>query len=136
MRSGFIDTNILIYAAEEKTPTSRKTVIARELLLLPGLHLSVQVLSEFIVSARHPRKLGLTPRREGEWIEELLGYRITPLTTDTFLKAIELHGRYRISHWDSLIVASARQCGCDTLFSEDLQHDQEYGGIRVVNPFK
>ena len=136
MKNGFVDTNILVYAADEKTPVARETVIARELLLLPGLNISVQVLSEFIVSARHPHKLGLSPGRQAEWIEQWLAYPIAPLTCDTFLDSIRIHDRYQLSHWDSLIIATARECGCDTLFSEDLQHGQDYDGIRVVNPFK
>jgi len=136
MKSGFVDTNILVYAAEESTPIARKTVIAREVLLLPELYLSVQVLSEFIASARNPRKLALPSDREAEWIEEWLGYPIAALNCDTFLNAIEIHGQYQLSHWDSLILATARQCGCDTLFSEDLSDGQDYGGIRVVNPFR
>jgi len=47
MPNAFVDTNVLVYAAEEKFPLARKTVIARELLLQPGLRFSVQVLNEF-----------------------------------------------------------------------------------------
>jgi predicted nucleic acid-binding protein len=25
--------------------------------------------------------------------------------------------------------------GCTTVYSEDLNHGQDYGGVRVVNPF-
>jgi predicted nucleic acid-binding protein len=30
---------------------------------------------------------------------------------------------------------AAQELGCDTLYSEDLNAGQVYGGIRVVNPF-
>ncbi|MEQ1804280.1 MAG: hypothetical protein ABL900_02800 [Burkholderiaceae bacterium] len=36
---------------------------------------------------------------------------------------------------DALIVASAQQQGSGHLLSEDLQHDQQIDGVRVVNPF-
>jgi predicted nucleic acid-binding protein len=39
--SGFLDTNILIYAADRSAPIPRKTKIARELLLQDELYLSV-----------------------------------------------------------------------------------------------
>ena len=32
--------------------------------------------------------------------------------------------------------ASARELGCTTLFSEDFHHDQDYDGVRVINPFR
>jgi predicted nucleic acid-binding protein len=34
-----------------------------------------------------------------------------------------------------LIIAAARLSDCDLLYSEDLNHGQDYGGIRVENPF-
>lgn len=57
MPNAFVDTNILVFAADESTPKDRKTVIALELLRQPGLRFSVQVLNEFVASARHPGKL-------------------------------------------------------------------------------
>jgi len=56
MKRAFVDTNVLVYAADESKPTPRKTRIARELLLQRGLVLSVQVLSEFTVNARNEKK--------------------------------------------------------------------------------
>jgi len=35
----------------------------------------------------------------------------------------------------ALIVASAIEAGCDTLFSEDMQHGRKIGGLAIVNPF-
>ncbi len=54
---------------------------------------------------------------------------------DTFVQALVVHERYQLSHWDSLIVASARETGCRILYSEDLIHGQDYDGAKVVNPF-
>ena len=34
-----------------------------------------------------------------------------------------------------LIVCAARSAGCTVLYSEDLQHGQRFGSLRVVNPF-
>ena len=135
MPNAFVDTNILVYAAEEKTPMDRKTRIARELLLQPGLHFSVQVLSEFIAAARHPQKLNLPQDRERRWTEGWLLRPISALTTATFVQALAIHARFGISHWDSLIVASAIETDCKILYSEDLGHGQNYRDVRVVNPF-
>jgi predicted nucleic acid-binding protein len=34
--------------------------------------------------------------------------------------------RYRISYWDAAIVAAARALGARVLYSEDLNHGQDY----------
>jgi len=133
--NAFVDTNILVYAADERNPLDRKTVIARELMLGRHLQLSAQVLNEFAVTARHPQKLNLSEEKEGEWLAEWLRLPIAPLTVEIFLAALALHARYQISHWDALIVDAALETGCDILYSEDLNGGQDYDGVKVVNPF-
>jgi hypothetical protein len=46
--------------------------------------------------------------------------------------AIEKEDRYNISFWDALILAAA-ESGGDT---EDLNEDQQYGGVLARNPFR
>ena len=46
-----------------------------------------------------------------------------------------LQQRYSLSWWDALIVAAAQTCECAMLLTEDLQHDQVFGQIRVIDPF-
>lgn len=135
MPGAFVDTNILVYAADERVPSARKTVIARELLRLPDLHISVQVLNEFTANARHPAKLNFTLLQEHDWTSCWLLFPVAPLTVDTFLAANLVHARYRISHWDSLILASAKESDCSLVYSEDLGHAREYDGVTVLNPF-
>lgn len=136
MATAFVDTNVLVYAAEERLPSPRKTVIARELLLQRGLVISVQVLNEFVANARHPRKLAFSPEQEDDWLVRFLQFGIAPLTLETFLTAKRLHRSHRISHWDSLILASATEMGCAIVYSEDLSHGQRFGEVQVVNPFR
>jgi predicted nucleic acid-binding protein len=50
-------------------------------------------------------------------------------------KTIRIHRRYRLSWYDSLIVAAAQQAGCKRLYSEDLQHGQQFGTMTIHNPF-
>ncbi len=50
--------------------------------------------------------------------------------------ALEIKARYQISYWDSAIVAAARAGDCSEILSEDMSHGQDYGGVKVVNPFK
>ena len=43
--------------------------------------------------------------------------------------------RHGLRIYDSLIIAAALEAGCDTLYSEDMQHGQVIEGIRIENPF-
>ena len=41
----------------------------------------------------------------------------------------------RLSYWDALMLASAREVGCTTFISEDLQDGARLFGLEIVNPF-
>jgi predicted nucleic acid-binding protein len=49
---------------------------------------------------------------------------------------LDEQARWQISLWDALMVAAARASGATELISEDLNHGQDYGGVRVINPFR
>ena len=38
--------------------------------------------------------------------------------------------------WDGLIINAAHSSGAEILYTEDLNHGQILGGVRVVSPFK
>ena len=136
MKNAFVDTNILVYAASHSGVEGRKRSIAREITLLPQLHISVQVLNEFISVARNPKKLNLDPQEESRWLQEWLSLKIGDMTFATFESALEIHLRYQLSHWDSLIVSSALEAGCGKLYTEDMQHGQNIEGMEIINPFR
>jgi predicted nucleic acid-binding protein len=50
--------------------------------------------------------------------------------------ALETRERYQVSYWDAAILEAARAAGCPLVLSEDLAHGQDYGGVRVENPFR
>src|SRR5664279_838560 len=49
---------------------------------------------------------------------------------------IELSQRFKISFWDAAIIFAAERLGAPVLYTEDLNHGQFYGDVRVVNPFR
>jgi predicted nucleic acid-binding protein len=51
------------------------------------------------------------------------------------LQAIAIARRHDISHWDGLILVAAEKAGLDIVYTEDLNHGQTYGRVRVCNPF-
>jgi predicted nucleic acid-binding protein len=128
--SAFFDTSILVYAQQ----TGDKANRARA-LFAGGGKLSVQVLNEFAsVSRRKQRK---DWREIAEAISDALTLVDPPLaiTLDLHAAGRALADDHRLSFYDALIVAAAIEAGCDTLFSEDMQHGRKFGSLIVVNPF-
>lgn len=126
----FFDTNILVY-----TTTSDAKKPQAVACLARGGCASVQVLNEFVHVAR--RKL----RHDWPQIELALGlFRaslddVAPVTLNTHLGAVSLAREHGLSFYDALVVAAAIEAGCDTLFTEDMQHGRKFAGLTIVNPF-
>jgi len=59
----------------------------------------------------------------------------SPLTLQLHGSALAIAERYGYRIYDALIIASAAEAGCRTLYSEDLADGQEIAGVRIVNPF-
>jgi predicted nucleic acid-binding protein len=60
---------------------------------------------------------------------------IMPLTADTHAAALRLAREHGVAFCDALVVASAIEAGCDTLYSEDMQHGRMIGKVTIRNPF-
>jgi predicted nucleic acid-binding protein len=126
----FFDTNILVYTATSDAKKQRAADCLRR-----GGCASVQVLNEFVHVAR--RKL----RHDWPQIEFALGLfhaaldDVVPVTLNTHAGAVSLAREHGLPFYDALIVVAAIEAGCDTLFSEDMQHGRTIGGLAIVNPF-
>ena len=70
-----------------------------------------------------------------EWIEQWAAFPCQAIDRQLVQIAIVLSARYAISYWDAAILAAAEVLGCHTVYSEDLNDGQQYGRVRVVNPF-
>jgi predicted nucleic acid-binding protein len=128
--SAFFDTNILVYAQQ----ADRKADRARA-LFADGGKLSVQVLNEFAAVSR--RKQRKSWREIDEAIDDVLSVVDPPLalTHELHTAARSLAEDHGLSFYDALIVAAAVEAGCNTLFTEDMQHGRSIGGLAIVNPF-
>lgn len=132
----FVDTNILLYAISSKPEEQTKTLLARQILREQRWRWSAQVAGEFFANAVSPkRRFRITAKEAAAFIETWLAFPMASLTPDIVLEAITMHQRYQLSYWDSAIIAAARTLNCDVVYSEDLNSDQDYDGVRVVNPF-
>ncbi len=133
----FVDTNVLLYAASTAAEEARKTAVARALLASPDLALSVQVLQEFYVQAtRAGRRDPLTHRQAATLIEAWLRFPVQETSVALVQAAADTSHRRRMSYWDAAIVEAARMLGCDVVLSEDLTDGQDFGGVRIENPFR
>jgi len=96
---------------------------------------SGQVLQEFYTATTRKGGSPLTPDEAFAWIEYLVRLPCVPIGAPLVMHAIWVSERYRINYWDGAIVAAAEALGAETLYTEDLNHGQLYGSVRVVNPF-
>jgi predicted nucleic acid-binding protein len=131
----FCDSNILLYAASNAPEDAAKRAVARRVLALPGVGFSVQVLQEFYVNATRKQILRLSENEAVAILASLHGFPILPVTEELVFAAIDVKSRHHVSYWDAAIIAAARALGARELYSEDLNAGQDYGGVRVVNPF-
>ena len=127
----FLDTNILVYAQQNAPHAPR----AREIIWQGGA-ISVQVLNEFTSVAVRKLRLGWPEIEEAlADITAALG-EAEPLTAQTHAAAFALARDHSFSFYDALIVAAAQQAGCNVLYTQDMQHGREIGGLRIVDPFR
>ncbi|MCZ7574862.1 MAG: PIN domain-containing protein [Ardenticatenaceae bacterium] len=134
----FVDTNILIYAHDRSAGV--KHLQAKTLLQeLWNTHtgcLSVQVMQEFYVNVTRKVARPLSPEAAAQIIADLAVWDVHRPAVEDILDAIGVQARYQLSFWDAMIVVSAQQLGCRTLWSEDLNSGQVYDGVTVRNPFQ
>ena len=133
----FVDTNVLIYAEDRAHADKHRAARTwlRTLWLNHRGRLSNQVLNEFYANATRKLKPAMPA---GDARAEVRRYqRWNPWVCDhaTVENAWAVESRFKLSWWDALIVAAAQQQGCTLLLTEDLQHDQQIDGLRIVNPF-
>lgn len=132
----FLDTNILLYGYDLDAPEKR--AVALDLIeqgwsQSGSTTLSVQVLQEFVVNfvkAGHSREEAATVAGD------FSNWPVVDLTLPLFRLALAVQARWKISLWDAMIVAAAQTSGARELLTEDLNHGQDYGGVKVINPFQ
>ena len=136
MADCFLDTNILLYAVSTNAAEADKTRTARTLVQSADWAWSAQVAAEFIRAGTSPRQRKPLTRAEARrWIETWLAFPMAAVDGALVLEAVQIAERFQTSHFDAQILAAAKRMGCTTVYSEDLNHGQDYGGVRVVNPF-
>ncbi len=133
----FVDTNILIYAHDSSAGVKhdKAKALLNELWRSGDGYLSIQVLQEFYVNVTRKLAIPLSPELAIEIITDLSTWRVHSPKASDLIDAIGLQTRRQISFWDAMILTSARQLGCQMVWSEDLNAGHNYEGIEVRNPF-
>jgi predicted nucleic acid-binding protein len=134
----FLDTNVFVYTFDSNAP--KKAQRAAELILQAirtrtGI-VSYQVVQEFFNVALRRFVQPMTVADA----EQYLSTTFRPLLSvhsshSLYGEALRIGARFKLSWCDSLIVASATEGQCDVLYTEDLQHGQEFGSLKACNPF-
>jgi predicted nucleic acid-binding protein len=133
----FLDTNILLYSISRDAGEAAKRDRAVALLERDDGALSVQVLQEFYVQAtRSTRPDPLPHDIAAGLIATWTRFALQDITLSIVMGALEIRTSHGLSYWDSAIVAAARALGCRELYSEDMNHGQQFEGVTVVNPFR
>ena len=134
----FIDTNLFIYQldATDNAKAAVANRIIRSGIKTGNACISFQVVQECLNTILRKAAICLSTDQAMQYLDASLApllqvYPSIPL----YRHCLEVQARYRFSFYDSLIIAAALEAGCNTLYSEDLQHGQKIAGLRVENPF-
>ena len=131
----FFDTNVLVYAAVGTGKDESKRKRALDLIQSEDFGTSAQVLQEFFVTVVKKALRPLSAAQALEWIEQWAAFPCQPIDRELVQIAVGLSERFTISYWDAAILAAAEALGSRIVYSEDLNDGQQYGEVRVINPF-
>ena len=133
----FVDTNVLVYREDASDPVkqSRAGDWIAYLAHRRATRISYQVLQELYATLRRKLRPAFDAGEAQAIVRDLALWQ--PVAADLAIleRGWVLQDRYSLSWWDALIVAAAQSCGCAAVLTEDLQHGQTFGRVRVIDPF-
>jgi predicted nucleic acid-binding protein len=93
---------------------------------------NLQVLQEMHVNLG---KRGASQAEATRIVRDLAACPVVDHSLALLQAAMDEQSRWGISLWDALILAAARASGASELITENLNHGQDYAGVRVFTPF-
>ena len=130
-----LDTKILVHAVDSREGRKRE-LATRIIEAAAGLDcpLALQVVGEFTAAAA--AKLKLDAKDAAARAAQLIaGFDTFGYSVHAVRAALEEAPKGRFSYWDGVLLASAAEAGCTTIFSEDMADGARFGSIGVANPF-
>jgi predicted nucleic acid-binding protein len=133
----FVDTNVLVYAHDVTAGVKHQRArgLVEELWQSRQGCLSIQVLQEFLVITTRKIPQPLEASVAAQVVADLAHWHVHAPVPSDVRAAIDIHTRTGLSFWDSMILHSAKELGCQLVHSEDLNPGQDYSGVHVRNPF-
>ena len=134
----FLDTNILVYTFD-RTDSSKRLkangLLADALETHRGI-ISYQVVQEFLNVATRKFSDPMTVPEAQLYLARIL-MPLCEVFPDSALysQALSTAGESGMAFCDALIISSAIAGGCDTVWTEDLQHGREIGTVTIRNLF-
>jgi predicted nucleic acid-binding protein len=134
----FLDTNIIVYTFDSASPVKQERAKALVRAALEGAgRISWQVIQEFCNAAIRKFRKPMSSDDLRRYQDGVLFPLCTVWPDETLYREALAAGLETGYGWyDSLIVVSALRSECRTLYSEDLQHDRKFRGLKIINPFK
>jgi predicted nucleic acid-binding protein len=134
----FLDTNVFVCSFDASAPkkAQRAAQLIRQAIQTRSGIVSYQVVQEFfnVALRRFAQPMTFVDAEQylSTTFRSLLAVHSSPAL---YGEALRIGAKFKLSWYDSLIVASAIEGQCDVLYSEDLQHGQRLGNLLITNPF-
>ena len=134
----FLDTNIFVYSFDRRALAK---LLPAQQLIRDGIAkrrgvVSFQVVQEFFNVALRRFEKPMTVAEAEQFLATVFRPLLSVHSSQALYgQALRLAEQRRLSWYDSLIVAAAIEAECTVLYSEDLQHEQRIGDLKIVNPF-
>src|SRR5208283_3955401 len=126
--------NMFDTASPEKA--ARAFVLVDEGIASGAGKISYQVIQEFFSASAKPNISPPNIVQSAIFLLQVLEPLLAVQSSVPLFASALLHrDNSKLQWYDALIVAAAQEAGCAILYSEDFQHGQRFGTLRVVNPF-
>ncbi|OAQ19769.1 PIN domain-containing protein [Thermosulfurimonas dismutans] len=130
----FIDTNVWFYAFTGNDPEKHQRAVEVIKRYGKSIQVSTQVINELCLNLK--KKADFLEKGIREIIRQFFRkYKVIKPDEETMLLASELRERYRLSFWDSLIVAAALEGEAKILVTEDMHPGLVVEKLKIINPF-
>ncbi len=130
-----LDTNILVCAVDRDAGERHDQAVD---IVGQSAHrdcvLTVQALAEFFHATTRKDLLerSVASAFVHDWLEL---FQVSSASRTALTEAFNVVHLHRLSFWDAMLWATARQVGCSVILSEDMQDGQHLGGVEIINPF-
>lgn len=141
--ASLIDTNVLVYAYDPRSPEKQRIAsrFLRQAVIGGDSHLPHQAIIEFVAAVVRPRKdlggkpLLPLPAANAAVTRMMDDFEVIYPDPEVVRTALAAAATYQLSWYDAHLLAYALVNGLDEIFTEDFEHGRYYGGVRTHDPF-